>query len=523
MMVNLPSKRSWLFVGLLVCIQHQLAANPADDFFKSPPAHRIKIELSPEALNSLKKSAREDVRARVQVAAAAYEEVAIHLKGSVGSFRPIDQKPSFTLDFNKNKPDQKLFGLSKIHLNNSLEDPSFLNEQLGAELFRAAGIPAPRVTHALVELNGRALGLYVLKEGFAEEFLSNYFQAPFGNLYDTYDGHDIDQPLQLHVNKSAKNQKQDHRKKLFAACQSTNLDERWERLSRLLDIDKFVRFMVMEVMIGHRDGYCLARNNFRIYHDPHSDKMIFLPSGMDQLFGNPKLIWNPHMAGIVAKAVIETGPGKNLYRTAFTNLFSTLMDGSKLTNRVAQLAQELRPFLSRSEFREIEAASAEFSRNIVARIASLEEQLKQPEPSLLVFQNGIAHLKDWEPVNQESATALTWDKHEDKLKIVAGPKTSASWRARVLLPAGRYLFEGIAQTTGVKALTFGKHHGAALRVGDTISERLLGSSPATALNVEFDLKEPAQIELICELRASDGEAEFALKSLQLKMLRSLNN
>lgn len=42
----------------------------------------------------------------------------------------------------------------------------------------------------------------------------------------------------------------------------------------------------MEVMLGHRDGYCLARNNHRVYHDLDSGKMVLFPHSTDQLFGS---------------------------------------------------------------------------------------------------------------------------------------------------------------------------------------------------------------------------------------------
>lgn len=65
------------------------------------------------------------------------------------------------------------------------------------ELFRAAGVPATRACLALVELNGRKLGLYVLKEGFTKEFLGLFFQETGGNLYDGGFLRDIDQDLEL--------------------------------------------------------------------------------------------------------------------------------------------------------------------------------------------------------------------------------------------------------------------------------------------------------------------------------------
>lgn len=105
-------------------------------------------------------------KATVRAGDVVYPDVGLHLKGRNGSFRPLNDKPSLTLKFDKFKADQRFHGLKKIHLNNAAQDPSYLCEIICGELFRQAGVPATRGTHARVKLNGRDLGLYVLKEGF---------------------------------------------------------------------------------------------------------------------------------------------------------------------------------------------------------------------------------------------------------------------------------------------------------------------------------------------------------------------
>jgi spore coat protein CotH len=108
-----------------------------------------------------------------------YTNVAVHLKGSF-SFQPIDGKPSLTLNFDRFAPGQRFHGLTKIHLNSSLQDPSYLCEALARELFNDAGVPTPRAGHALVNLNGRQLGLFVLIEGVNKQFLKRHFKSANG-------------------------------------------------------------------------------------------------------------------------------------------------------------------------------------------------------------------------------------------------------------------------------------------------------------------------------------------------------
>src|SRR6185503_16845531 len=102
----------------------------------------------------LRRNDREDVRATVHEGSNVWQSVGLHVKGAAGSRRPIDDsKPALTLSFGKFIPDQRFHGLRKIHLNNSVQDPSYMCENIAGELFRKAGVPTPRVSYATVTLN----------------------------------------------------------------------------------------------------------------------------------------------------------------------------------------------------------------------------------------------------------------------------------------------------------------------------------------------------------------------------------
>ena len=165
-------------------------------------------------------------------------EVAIHLKGGSGSFRGIDDKPALTLNFDRFHKAQYFHGLDKIHLNNSVQDPTFMTENICGALFRSAGVPAPRATNARVELNGRDLGFYVLLEGFDTLFLRSHFQNPYGRLYDGGFCVDITAPLQVLSNTGPKDRAD--LRALMLAAQEPDPGKRWRRLEPLLDLDRFI-------------------------------------------------------------------------------------------------------------------------------------------------------------------------------------------------------------------------------------------------------------------------------------------
>ena len=511
------------FVGLFATAMSSAPANEASagaGFFGAPAVWRIQIELTPGNLDSLSVESRKYIPANVRARGEFFRDVGVHLKGSTGSFRSIDNKPSLTLDFERFNRGQRFRGLQKIHLNNSVEDATYLKEQLGSELFCAAQVPVPRVAHALVELNGRQLGLYVLKEGFTEDFIGRHFERADGNLYDNQEGHDVNLPLKRHLGSGATGD-QAGLQRLTAAAVEPDLARRWERLRQILDRDRFLSFMAMEMMICHWDGYCLGRNNFRLYHDPGTDRIVFLPSGMDQLFAKADLPWKPDMAGLVARAVMQVPEGRQQYAARFESLFDALFVSERLTNRVNQLVAELRPFLTNTDYNKIHREAAGLCRQIQEREINLRTQLDGPEPAFPEFHHEVASLAGWKPVDEPARGRLQETNSPDgkaALRIVADSTTAASWRTTIRLHRGSYRIQGAVQVMGVLPLPFGKHHGASLRVAakDQRSANLVGTGAWRSLATQFEISVPEEeIVIICELRAQAGEAWFDKSSLVL--------
>ena len=360
--------------GMLLPLAFSTTVRAESDLFAGVAIRSIQLNVSSEDISSLRSNPRQYVRATLRDERNTLRDVAVRLKGS-SSFRSLDDKPSFTVNCDHFNKGQRFYGLSKIHLNNSVEDPSYLNEKLGSELFSAAGVPAPRVSHALVTLNGRRLGLYVLKEGFAEEFLARHFQRTDGNLYEPEAkvAPDVTGPMKRNSGDAAGADVD--LKRLAAAASEPDLALRWTALGEILDLDRFLTFAATEVLSGHRDGYCLARNNYRLYHDPVSNRFVFLPDGMDQLFGRADFPVEPHVSGVVAKAVLETTPGRQAYRTRLATVFTNCFKVEALTNRIHTWSAALAPQLKRAEARDLRREADDLCDRIQQRIGYLRRQL----------------------------------------------------------------------------------------------------------------------------------------------------
>src|SRR5688572_16839350 len=95
---------------------------PALDLFGRREISRVRLELSNDAIEGLRKSPRKYVVGAVVEGVRRYTNVSIRLKGGSGSFRPWDDRPAFTINFDRQAPGQTFHGLKKLHLNNSVQD-----------------------------------------------------------------------------------------------------------------------------------------------------------------------------------------------------------------------------------------------------------------------------------------------------------------------------------------------------------------------------------------------------------------
>ncbi len=216
----------------------------------------------------------------------------IRKKGGMGSQRPLAGKPAFSIKFNEFVKGQKLHGLSKLLLNNAVQDASFLNEHLAYEIARRAGTAAPLTAHGIVTFNGRILGLYVLREAFDDDFAERNWgkAAKGGNMYESGNFiENADSPA-LKDEKEEMRSRDDLRA-LIRVARNTP-DPQWvAAVGARLDLRSVYVAWAVEALCDHWDGYFFTLwdpNNYYAYHQPVADRLVLLVAGMDATFGNIK-------------------------------------------------------------------------------------------------------------------------------------------------------------------------------------------------------------------------------------------
>ena len=229
------------------------------------------------------------------------------------------------------------------------------------------------------------------------------------------------------------------------ACQDPNLEERWERIDELLDVEEFISFMAMELMTCHWDGYTQNKNNYRIYFNPADHKARFLPHGMDQMIGDPNasILYLP--ARLCRRQKLLNPVWRARYRERVNELLPLFNPPANLHKRVELLRRRLQPVLvgiNPQAARDHAERVKEFKERLSARAVSLKEQNEQEDPKAPDFdENGNMHLTDWYTASESEDAVVELVELEGEKKgysILCGASGQcvASWRRRILLAQG---------------------------------------------------------------------------------------
>ncbi|MDH4373079.1 MAG: CotH kinase family protein [Verrucomicrobiota bacterium] len=318
-------------------------ADPSAALFGGPGLV-FELQVSEEGIASLRRKPRENVAADLTVGADKWV-VAVRIKGSAGSVKPVDDRPALSIDCDKLVEGQRIFGLKRFYLNNSAQDLARMHECLAYEFHTRLGIPVARVTHALVKLNGRELGVYVLKEGYDKTFLGRHFAKKSGNLYDAPLGKDVTDDLELDSGKEPADYAD--LKALRAAIAEPDLARRLAMFERCLELEHFIAMTALQAFTADWDGYCYGANNYRIYVPPETGRAVFIPCGMDQLFQRDPWPLDTPFKGGVAKALFAIPSQQKRLRETMLRVQREIFTPARLSESFAPHQARLKQLLEK--------------------------------------------------------------------------------------------------------------------------------------------------------------------------------
>lgn len=285
-------------------------------FFGVDRSWRIEVTVSPENWAAMEPAAPSrgggpgggrpgafdidfpEVKADVEIDGKKLADIGLRFKGNSSFMMARNSlKRSLKVDFNQFVKGQHFLGLSKLNLNNNAMDPTQMREALAYEVFRKAGVPAPRTAFARVYLSvpGRVqhqyLGAYTVVEQVDKPFLRRHFPGE-GALFKPeangvpYLGEDWAAYEQTYlpkttVSEAAKQRLIGFTKLVNQADAATFARE----IGSYLDVDEFLNYLACNVALSNQDSPLAMPHNYYLYLDEKSGRIAWLPWDMNEAFG----------------------------------------------------------------------------------------------------------------------------------------------------------------------------------------------------------------------------------------------
>jgi hypothetical protein len=254
--------------GVSMCGAPEPALQTANaaELFAAASVPTFDLYLPKADWEALKAHARDEqfVPAQACFNGRAVGTVGVRFKGSYGTLyecfdaqgNMICPRLSMKVKFDEYVAGQRFFGLKRLAFNAYRHDDSRMKEKLAYDLFRAAGIVAPRSAWAVLRVNNESQGLFGMVEPVDGRLTADRWPAsPDGNLYkELWPTHAADGQI---LAASETNEEVADISAYHAFAQAfTSADDasQLETLGRYMDLDYLARFVAVEDAVISYDG-----------------------------------------------------------------------------------------------------------------------------------------------------------------------------------------------------------------------------------------------------------------------------
>jgi spore coat protein H len=291
-------------IAMVACLNSAMGAKlKVDDLFRPDHLLEIQIKMLPSDWNKLRKESDRGnggfgrifgsnrssgnrfnlYKADITIDGNTISSVGIRTKGFIGSLNP--ERPSLKVKFDEYVDQSPVEGLDRLTLNNNVQDESLASQYLTYKLFNKAGVPAPRVSHAKITVNGEYLGVYTHVESVRGPFIKRHFGDYSGEFYEGTIADFYPQAVENIEAKNKHTEKNRTQAKKLAQILETKESFNLAEAEKYVNVDQFIKFWAMETLLGFWDGYTNNQNNYYAYSSPKDDmRFHFMPWGADGAF-----------------------------------------------------------------------------------------------------------------------------------------------------------------------------------------------------------------------------------------------
>ncbi|KAI8141865.1 coth protein-domain-containing protein [Fennellomyces sp. T-0311] len=271
-------------------------------------------------------------------------------------------------------PDGKyIYNRNYIKLRHMEEDPTQMREKTYSDILQAMGVYANDANTVRFFINGLGFGTFNMLDDITQY---SYINAVFydgkpppqmGPLYDGASGADFayyanGQGYNSFIPNPQSPETQDAIGPLAEAFNKTDVtnDQQVQEFSKMFDTDRFLRFMVMEYLTGHWDGYWFEQTNDGAYRDPtDNNKWYYLGQDYDGTFGvnlaepegnafvsvSYKEYPQRYPRAVMINRLLENAGMRNRFETYLKDTVAVLFNNVTLTNRLLKYHDFLLPDL----------------------------------------------------------------------------------------------------------------------------------------------------------------------------------
>lgn len=186
--------------------------------------------------------------------------------------------------------DQRFYGFQKLSFSNNFKDRSFLHEKIAADIFRDAGLKAPRTAYYRVNIdygNGPIyFGLYTAVEIVEDTMLNDQFGSSTGNCYKpegragtfaygTFNTANFD--LKTNEDIADYSDVRALYNILHSNIRNTDIEKWKSDIESVFDVDHFMKWLATNTVIQNWDSYGIIGHNYYLYNNPYTNKMAWIP------------------------------------------------------------------------------------------------------------------------------------------------------------------------------------------------------------------------------------------------------
>ncbi|ORX75828.1 coth-domain-containing protein [Anaeromyces robustus] len=184
---------------------------------------------------------------------------------------------------------EKIFGRKNLRLRPDPNDKSFMREKLSTDILNRAGLPSVQSSYARLFINDEYFGLYTILDSVKPAMIKKVFKLDDETdnmiLYQCkYDGMDFSVGSESHCINAVDEETNDMTQ-LKDFIQKVNSATTIAQFEEFLDVDLFLKSVIVEWLIGSFDHFLILGHNFNLYKRPTDGKWCIILYDFDNTFG----------------------------------------------------------------------------------------------------------------------------------------------------------------------------------------------------------------------------------------------